>query len=439
MINIREFSFNMSALMSPHINIQYKDGCLQYSYDQFFSSEKRYEEKIYKKSITPSEEQWLEFFQIFDTVNVSEWSDNTYLDNDILDGTSWKFCMDGSLFKDGNQIIYKVLSDGYEVFPDGFDIVVEAIEKLIHDSITSRVYNAQVIKDFMKNNIKGEENRRNLFKKVSAIILEVIEGKIDLYLLDYSMEDILVEYMNILRFLGISETDESIMKYYILGCEGNKNEIGIDIVDFINPSLKELYENKCRMLLAEADIWYLDKEAQEDLDIVFMQIRMILLYEDQRNACCEFYNRDNNKLTLKALSLELAETVTNLKKYTDENKITHESYNPKVKFWLTGNVIKYLEHIEEEAIKIKEIGCCIRQYDYTLLKDEAVHDLALVLAKKLFDEILKFIDRLHITFQRAELITKELIIWDGDIIDLVEVMSKNHDFSDILPLIKVFK
>ncbi len=441
MRSIKEISkihFSSGALFAPKISLDWVNEEFQYCYNQFGSSEKRYEELKYQKNIAVCEKDIVAFLDVCDSLYLREWNQYVYRNDDILDGLGWSIDIDITVEEEGKTTLYQVAVEGYAAFPNAYREFIKGIEKLIHESMTSRAYNAQVMKEFMGHNIKGSENRSNLFKKVSPVILEAIEGEIDLYLLEYSMEDILDEYMNILRIFGISESDKSIMKYYIWGCEGNKNEIGIEILDFINPSLKKLYEYECRMLLAEADIWYLDKEAQEDIDRVFTQTRMILLYADKRNTCCESHNRDDNKRTLKALSLELAKTVTNLKKYTDDNMITHESYNPKAKDWLRGNIAKYLDHIEKEAKKIKEIGCCMRQYDYTLLKDEAVHDLVVVLAKKLFDEVLKFIDRLHITFQRAEGITKKLIIRDGDIIDLVEVMGKNHDFSDILPLIEVF-
>lgn len=436
LIQIRDFSFHMGAFMSPNITIEFKDGKLYYSYDQFGSSSKRYKERIYTKIITPSEESWVIFFETFDLLNVKQWSHNTYRDDDVFDSISCKICIDITFNNDEKEEQYKVNANGYEVVPDAWDAFVKAIEKLIHESITSRTYNAQIMRYFMEDSIKGEEYRRNLFAKISPMVLEIIEGGIAPCLLDYDIEDILEKYMNLLRILGVSKADKSIMQYIVWACEGIENKNRIDILNFIDPSMKDVYEDECRSLLSECGIWILSEEAQKDIDTLFKQTRMVLLYINQRHICCESYRHD--EITLEVLSLKLAEKVSNLKKYTDENMITHESYSPKSKVLLTAGVGRYLEHIEREAKKIKEIECCMRQYDYTLLKDEAVHDLALVLSNKIFDEILKFVDRLHIIFQGAELITKEFTIQDSDIVDLILVISKNHDFSIILPLIQIF-
>lgn len=382
--------------MSPSISIDFENNQLHYSYDQFGSPTERYEERIYKKTTTPSPEAWVEFLEVCDAIDVRSWSNNVYRDDEVFDATSWKIHIDSTLQKD-EKVIFQVDASGYAVCPDKFDLFVHAVEKLIHESITSMFYNAQIMKDFVEDSIKGEKSRKKLFMKASPIILEIIEGDVASYLLDYSIEDILDKYMNLLTIFGVSKSDESIMKYYIVACAGEENQTGIEILDFIDPSMREVYENECRRLLTKADIWYLDKEAQEDIDALFTRTRWILLYADQRKICCESYRRD--EINRRKLSVELAEIVINLKIYTDKNMITHGSYSPTQKLWLTGSVGKYLEHIEEETKKIKEIGCCMRLCDNTLLKDQASHNMALILSKKIFDEVLKFIDRLHIIFQ----------------------------------------
>ena len=175
MCNVRNFYFDMGAYMTPNISIESKDGQLQFGYDQFGSSAKRCEERVCKKIITPSDEAWVEFLETFSDIDVQDWSNNVYRDDDVLDGTSWRVDIDITLGKN-EEVIYQADASGYAVFPNGFDAFIHSIEKLIHDSITSWVYNSQVMKDFIEDNIKGEENRKNLFMKVSPIILEIIEA-----------------------------------------------------------------------------------------------------------------------------------------------------------------------------------------------------------------------------------------------------------------------
>ena len=222
----------MGAFMSPNITIEFKEGKLYYSYDQFGSSAKRYKERIYTKIIIPSEESWVTFFETFDLLNVEQWSHNTYRDDDVLDSIGWKICIDITFNNDKKEEQYKVNANGYEVVPDGWDAFVKAIEKLIHESITSRTYNAAVLDVFMKDETKGEEKRRILFKKITPMVLEIIEKYININILDYNVREILMKYMQQAQYFAQEQEDIDIFNYFIKTYHGEKNNDILPLTDY---------------------------------------------------------------------------------------------------------------------------------------------------------------------------------------------------------------
>lgn len=234
---IRVFSFGFGALFSPKVSVEWKDEKLHYRYDQFGTYQKRYDERVYEKSIEVSQQDILHFLMACDTANVREWDKKTYNNNDILDGMSWSICIDIILDEDGEKTLYKVDVKGYEMYPDTYDELVRVVEKLIHESMYSWTYNADVLKVFMDDNTKGEENRKKLFKKVTPMVLEIIEKHINMDILDYNVREILMKYMQQTQYFAEEMEDIEIFNHFIRTHHGDNSNDIIGLANYFDEAM----------------------------------------------------------------------------------------------------------------------------------------------------------------------------------------------------------
>lgn len=229
---IRALSFGFGALFSPKVSVKWKDGKLYYSYNQFGSSIKRYEERVYEKSIEVNHQDILSFLIACGTADIREWNKNIYNNEDILDGMNWGVNIDIVLDEDGEKTLYKVDVNGYEVYPATYNEFVRAVEKLIHESMYSWTYNAAVLDVFMKDETKGEEKRRILFKKITPMVLEIIEKYINIDILDYDVREILMKYMQQAQYFAQEQEDIDIFNCFIRTYYGEKNNDILPLTDY---------------------------------------------------------------------------------------------------------------------------------------------------------------------------------------------------------------
>jgi len=237
MVNISEIktlSFGYGALFSEKVNVEWKDGKIHYSYNQFGKSQRRYDEMIYKKIIEATHKEIIDFLIACDAANVREWDKHTYNNEDILDGMSWSIHIEIILDEDGEKTLYKVDVSGYAMYPDTYGEIYEAVEKLISESMYSDTYNAEVLKIFMEDKTKGEEKRRTLFKRITPMVLEIIEKRIDIEILDFDVREILMKYMQQAQYFAQEIEDVEIFNHFIITYHGENNDEIIDLTNYFD-------------------------------------------------------------------------------------------------------------------------------------------------------------------------------------------------------------
>jgi len=419
--------------MSPNVSVIYNNGTVLFTYSSFGSSSKRYDVQPYEKNIKISEKDVLTFLGRLKEMHIEEWEQNTYRNDDILDGMSWDVDIDISVRNNEKETFLKVKSEGYEVYPNGYDTFIAALEVLIRESIYSRTYNRDILALFMKDETKGEEARKKLFEKVSPMILEIVEGDINIDILDYDVKEIFYHYFNLLRIFGVSDADKEIMKHCVWASRGVVTEQGIDIREFMDKSLFEVSVFASQLLLSEYNIWMLDEKSKKDISMFFDQTRANMIYRYEHSKYCM---RGGN-IDFKALCQELAEIITKLLVYTCENKITYEVYYPKSPASFVGSVAMFLDVLEVEIKKIIEIYCCMRAYDSELL-DSMTHNIGIMLARETFHCILLFVDTLHLLFIDGYDKSVVLNVGNDEIEELLKILYENNPQSDLLPLFPIF-
>ncbi len=300
----------------------------------------------------------------------------------------------------------------------------------------SREYDPQWMRDFMENHVKGRENRQKLFSKISSMVLEIIQGTVPENELKYTIREILDQYINHVDVFGKRESDKTILEYLILAFEGEQVEGTIDILSHIDPSLRGVFEDICRKGLARLGVWRLKEDALKDIDSLFAYTKAMLLYARQNQFCCN--SKLHDPFTIKSFALEMAEKVNDLKAYTNQNILTRQAYPPEAKHWLIQDVGRHLEYIENVAISIHELDCCIRVFDADLLADETIQDLAIVISEKVYDEILMYLDRSLVIFHGADLPHRGMDFTNYVIEALINTIHQYHDLSDIVPLLEIF-
>jgi len=76
------FYIKIGGFHGPSYSVELRDGKLHYTAD-----EPARQKKI-EKAVTPTEEQWRQFWQKMDQVRLWQWS-REYVNREVLDGTQW--------------------------------------------------------------------------------------------------------------------------------------------------------------------------------------------------------------------------------------------------------------------------------------------------------------------------------------------------------------
>jgi len=225
---IRELTFHHGSFLSLKHRINWENNKIHYHQGIFWSKT----EGSYQKYIEVTNEQVMELLMVCDSISVRGWQQQEYIDDDILDGFEWGLHIDILLDENGEETQYLAKISGYHLVPDDYGELVKAFERLIHDNLSSNTYDAEILKTFMDDQIKGEEKRKRLFKKVTPMVLEIIEKRINIDILDYDVREILMKYMQQAQYFAQEQEDIDIFNCFIRTYHGENNNNILLLTDY---------------------------------------------------------------------------------------------------------------------------------------------------------------------------------------------------------------
>ncbi|WP_456432791.1 hypothetical protein [Nitratifractor sp.] len=428
---VERIFFDFNGLFSPQITVEWKEGKLHYRYSQFGSHIKRYPQRDYEKTIEVSAQEILDFLVDCDRARVRDWHGKRYDDDDIFDASGWALQIEVFLDEDGTTTLYEVETGGYAKFPETFDEFIQGLERLVHESIFSEFYNAEKLREFMEGRFESGENAKTNLTRISAMVLEMIEGKISLEVLDYDFREIFEKYFNLLDTFNYDETDLRIMRHIVWACEGDRDQTAIDLLSHIAPDRREQYVHFCRDRLARNGLWNLDKNTQAKINTLFFDTKLRLFYSKEYSYC-KFGRYDTV-----AYAKKLVEVATNLKNYVNEQRISKRPHSPKDKEILVSDLKIFLAHIEKETKKIVDMIACI-QKPGDHIQNLQIQSFLSVIAQQIYDEIAHFIDRLYLIFNGADISRHTLSFRDEQMAQMIESLRDKYDFSDFVPLLELY-
>ncbi len=428
---VERIFFDFNGFFSPQITVEWKEGKLHYLYSQFGSHIKRYPEGGYEKTIEVSAQEILEFLVDCDRARVRDWHGKRYDDDDIFDAPGWALQIEVFLDEDGTTTLYEVETGGYAKFPETFKGFIRGLERLVHESIFSDHYNAQKLLEFMEGHVEGDDNAKAHNTQIAAMILEMIEGKIALEVLDYDFREILEKYFDLLDTRDYDGTDLRIMRHIVWACEGASDRAAIELLNHISPDRRERYEHFCRDHLARNGLWNVDEKTRSKINTLFFDTKLRLFYSKEYSYCK--FGRYNTV----DYANKLAEVATNLKKFVNDQRISKRPHSPKDGEMLVSDLEIFLAHIEKETKKIVDLIACI-QKSGNRIENLQTQSLLSVIAQQTYDEIVSFIDRLHMIFNGTDISRHSLSFQDDKMAKMIETLREKYDFSDFEPLLELY-
>jgi len=109
------------------------------------------------------------------------------------------------------------------------------------DNINNNSYKLKTLKIYMDDETKGEEKRKILFKKISPIVLDIIEKRIHIDILDYDVREILMKYLQQAQYFAEEKVDAEIFLYFIAIYHGQKENDILPLADYFDDGMIRLF------------------------------------------------------------------------------------------------------------------------------------------------------------------------------------------------------